>query len=255
MRASGWVECVKPRNFVVLMVAAVCAAQESGERWHPSLTLQTGLSSTFQLTLGGAYGLGPAWQNRATLEFDNVVRSGDTAMLTYWTTMDTRSLQRNWLAGVSYRFKGVSRPGHTWSTSVGYQRWMFPSVLCGANDHLLAINSVYRTRVKLPVSVTVDNWTALRTPLGRGNLTHVQGAVTHTLWKGRGMRLVGKHGPSTTYSWKFYARPGWRVLRYGGGLVLESRNWSLEAMAREQAGIAPRVPDVTYWSVLLSRRW
>jgi hypothetical protein len=140
------------------------------------------------------------------------------------------------------------------SATVGWQRWVFPSVLCGANDHLAAFGLTYRTKLKVPITVTADDWVLVKSPLRRGNLLYVQATAAHSLWEGKSARLLLRHGPSTTYSWNFYDRPGWRVIRYGGSLAMEARNWSLEFSARQQGAIAPRLPDNRYYCLMLTRR-
>jgi hypothetical protein len=48
---------------LVFLSSALLVAQNETPRWRPAVTLQTGLSSTFQLTLGGTFGEGPAWND------------------------------------------------------------------------------------------------------------------------------------------------------------------------------------------------
>ena len=40
--------------------------------------MQGGYASTFQLTLGGMFGDGPAFQDRATVALNNAFRNGDS---------------------------------------------------------------------------------------------------------------------------------------------------------------------------------
>jgi hypothetical protein len=176
-------------------------------------------------------------------------------MVNGFMTVDTPSQRRrDWIAGVAYRLPPVRLGAGQLLVNTGWQRWLFPSVLTGVRDHLLATTGVYRTKLKLPITVTADNWVLLQSPFRRGVLTYVQANVSHTLWEGSGMRLLLKHGPATTYSTTFWDRPGWRVLRYGGGLTIEGRGLALEGSLRQQAAIAPRIPDYTYWSVVLSKK-
>ena len=233
------------------------AAGQSGTglaRFRPAVTLQTGFAPTFQLNLGGTFGDGPAWQNRAIVDFSNVAARGDAITVNGWMTLDTPSHRRDWIAGIGYRAPAWRVGRGSLAVTAGWQRWLFPSVLGGVRDHLVALNGVYRTQWRLPMAVTADHWVILKSPLKKGNLTLVQASVAHQLFEGRGLRLVLRHGPSTSYSHEFWDRPGWRVFRYGGSLSLEAKGYTLEGALRQQAGIAPRVPDNTYWSVLLSRR-
>ncbi|MFB3776559.1 MAG: hypothetical protein ACE141_03080 [Bryobacteraceae bacterium] len=237
--------------------AITTAAGQSGvgpERFRPTVTLQTGFAPTFQLNLGGTFGDGPAWQNRAIVDFVNVAAKGDAVTLNGWMTIDTPSRRRDWIAGAGYRAPAWQMGRGSLTVTAGWQRWLFPSVLCGVRDHLVALNGVYRTRWKLPITVTADHWVILKSPLRKGNLTLVQVNVAHQLHEGRGYKLVLRHGPSTSYSHEFWDRPGWRVFRYGASVALEAKRYTLEAGVRQQAGIAPRVPDNTYWTVLLTRR-
>jgi len=241
---------------LLLFVIPESSAEESPPipRWKPDVILQTGFASTFQLTLGGTFGDGPAWQNRVTAEWPHRFRKGDAFVLNVWTTRDSPSHGTNATLGAGYRFPEWKRGAQQLASTLGWQRWIFPSVLGGTTDHLASANLVYRTRWKLPVTVIADDWVLLRSRLKRGNLLYVQGSVAHTLMRAGGLRLVLRHGPATTYSWQFYDRPGWRVLRYGGGLALEGSRWAFEASARQQSAIAPRIPDNLYWSFLLTRR-
>jgi hypothetical protein len=241
---------------LLLAIGGWTAASPQGlDPWKPSITLQSGFGSTFQLTLGGTFGNGPAWQNRAVIEFGNVARKGDAVTLNGWMTIDTPSHRRDWITSVGYRTAAAKLGPGTLAVTTSWQRWLFPSVLTGARDHLLGTTGVYRTKWKVPITVNADNWVLLKSPLRRGNLTYIQANVAHQLWEGKGLRLVARHGPATTYSWKFYDRPGWRVFRYGGSLAVEAHQFTLEGAWRQQAAIAPRVPDNRYWTVLLSRRF
>lgn len=233
---------------------AACLHAQDPTRFRPSVTLQTGLASTFQLTLGGTFGAGPAWQNRAVVDLNHVFTQNDAIVLTGWLTRDQPTGNHDWTAGIAYRLPPFRKGNHLLSATAGWQRWVFPSVLCGTNDHLAAFSLTYRTKVKIPITVTAEDWVLVKSPLRRGNLLYVQANTAHSLWEGRRARLVLRHGPSTTYSWGFYDRPGWRVLRYGGAVAIESRAWSLELAARQQAAIAPRIPDNRYYCLTLTRR-
>ena len=226
----------------------------AAERFRPTVTLQTGFAPTFQLNLGGTFGDGPAWQNRAIVDFSNVAARGDAITVSGWMTLDTPTHRRDWIAGIGYRAPAWRVGRGSLAVTAGWQRWLFPSVLCGVRDHLLALNGAYRTLWKLPITVTADHWVILQSPLKKGHLTLVQTSVAHQLFEGRGLRLVLRHGPSTSYSHEFWDKPGWRVFRYGGALSIEAKGFTLEGALRQQAGIAPRVPNNTYWSVLLTRR-
>jgi hypothetical protein len=247
-----------PYLALLAAITGATAAQAQShllERWRPAVTLQTGFASTFQLTLGGTFGQGPAWQNRVVLDFADVAAKGDTLTFNGWMTLDSPSHRRDWTAAIGYRAPAVKAGPGLLTVTTSWQRWLFPSVLTGARDHLLGANAVYRTKWKFPITIIADDWVLLKSPLRRGNLTYVQASIAHQLWEGSGCKLMLRHGPATTYSYRFYDRPGWRVFRYGGGLALESAEFTLEGTLRQQASIAPRVPDNRYWTVLLSRRF
>jgi hypothetical protein len=188
------------------------------------------------------------------VDFQNVAAKGDAISVNGWMTIDTPSHRRDWIGGIAYRAPAFRAGSGSLTVTAGWQRWLFPSVLGGVRDHLVALNGAYRAQWKLPVAVTADHWIILDSPLQKGHLTLIQATVAHQLYEGHGLRLVLRHGPSTSYSYEFWNKPGWRVLRYGGSLSLDTKGFTLEGAVRQQSGIAPRVPDYTYWSVLLSRR-
>ncbi|MBL8209070.1 MAG: hypothetical protein JNK87_00075 [Bryobacterales bacterium] len=237
-----------------VLVPALAWGQAENPRWKPAVTLQTGLSSTFQMTLGGTFGEGPAWFHRATIDFPDVLRKGDGLVLQGWLTRDLPSTRQDWTLGLAYRPRVWAKGKHVVASSFGWQRWLFPSVLSGANDHLVASNVTYRTKWKLPIQVSADNWVLVSSPLRRGNATYIQAGTQHTLWKAGSKRVVLKHGPATTYSYHFYDRSGWRVLRYTGSLLFETRYWTVEGSLRQQDAIAARVPNNRYWCFQLTRR-
>jgi hypothetical protein len=218
------------------------------------VAIQSGLAATFQLNLGSTFGDGPAWQNRLILDFPNAVTKGDALTVHGWMTTDTPSRRRDWIVGAGYRAPALRIGRGSVMVTAGWHRWLFPSVLGGVKDHLIALGGVYRAQWKLPVTVTADHWANVSSTLRKGHLTLMQANVAHLLHEGRGAKLVLRHGPSMSYSRRFWDRPGWRVFRYGGSLALESKAYTLEGAIRQQAAIAPRVPDNTYWSVLLTRR-
>ncbi|HSW51571.1 MAG TPA: hypothetical protein VLH09_15400 [Bryobacteraceae bacterium] len=237
--------------------SAATVSGENGIHWgrlRPAVTLQSGFARTFQLNLGGAFGKGPGWQTRLVLEFPGVIARGDGLTLNGWMTVDTPGGRRDWIAGVAYRAPARRIGGGTLSLTAGWQRWLFPSVLGGVSDHLVALNGSYRIPWKAPITFTADQWVNVRSAHKKGSLTLIQATLAHQLVEGHGVKLVLRHGPSSSYSYQFWDRPGWRVFRYAGSLSLESKSYTLEGAVREQAGVAPRVPQFTYWSVLFSRR-
>jgi hypothetical protein len=244
-------------HIVVLFLLLIPAFAQEGERprWVPNLTLQTGFASTFQMNLGGTFG-GPAWQNRATAEYPQIFNKNDALTLTGFNTLDTQSGRFDWTMGAAYRFPAWRKGNQGFVATAGWQHWLLPSVGQGMNDQLIAGNALYRTKVKVPVLLTVDDWQILASHSRRGNLVLLQATLVHTLWTGTNARkIVLRHGPSSSYSYHFWNREGWRMFRYGGSLAYETKPFILEAAFRQQAHIAPLVPDNQYWTVMLSRRF
>ena len=219
-----------------------------------SITLQSGFADTFQLTLGGTFGDGPAWQNRVTITTSEVFRKGDSFSVMGWDTHDTPSHSNDWLAGASYRTRLIAKPRHLLYVSAGVQKWRFPSVACGTNDWLGAWQLQYQTRVKkLPIMLNQDSWTLFHSPLPKGTLLHTQLYTEHPLIEKPEWKLALRHGPQHTYSWNFYGTNGNRVVRYAGFLLLSWKKSTLEAGYRQQLGLKSYIPDNRYWHVLLSR--
>lgn len=246
---------------LLLLCPALCAG-EAGDSARPaselkrtvSLTLQSGFASTFQLTLGGYFGDGPAWQNRVTVTVGEAFRKGDSITLSGWNTHDTPSHVNSWLAGVSYRTRVISKPGHTLHLSAGLQRWRFPTVKTGAQDWLGAWQLQYQTKVKsLPVLLTQESWTLFHSPLQKGTLLFTQLYTEHPLVKRDNWKLTLRHGPQHTYSWDFYGTKDHRVVRYAGFLLLSRSKTTLEMGFRQQLGLQPRIPNNRFWHVLVSR--
>lgn len=219
-----------------------------------SLTLQTGFADTFQLTLGGVFGEGPAWQNRVTLGVGEVFRKGDSVTVSGWNTHDIPSHANDWLAGVSYRSRVINKSRHVLHLSAGAQRWRLPSVKTGAQDWLGSWQLQYQTRVKrLPIMLLQDSWTLFHSPLPKGTLLFNQLYTEHPLFERAKWKLIFRHGPQYTYSWNFYGTNGHRVIRYATfGLLSWNKN-TLEVGYRQQFGLQPPIPDNRFWHVLLSR--
>lgn len=249
MRRLAWLFALLP----LALQAGEPAALKPKTRISGSL--QTGFASNFQLTLGGTFGAGPAWQDRVTLDVNHVWRRNDAITVSGWMTFDMPSHSPDWLAGIGYRTPLIERPGHVLEATVGYQRWRFPSVACGTQDHLVAANLTYKGKWKVPLTVTADNWSLLHSNMPKGTLLYLQGFVSHVLWSGDNQRLVLRHGPATTYSANFYGKQDWRVLRYQGYLAYEIGRNTIEGGLRQQKGLITGLPDNLYWSVLLTRRF
>lgn len=245
-----------------LLCALACAAQQVSEhtiassrpprRWVT--TVQTGFADTFQLTLGGVFGDGPAWQNRVSTGIANLVRPGDLLSIHGWNTFDAPSRENNTIAGLSWRAPAWRRGAQSLSLGSGLQYWNFPSVLRGTTDWLIPGNLVYSARVgALPVTVTGDSWTLLASRLPKGSLLHTQAWVEHPLLRSDPVRITLRHGPAHTYSWNFYGTQGHRVVRYQTAVVLAWKDTQVEAGWRQQWGLQRRIPDNRYWHFSISR--
>lgn len=228
-------------------------APTSSQPRSVTLSLQSGFAETFQLTLGGMFGAGPAWQNRVTLTLNNATSPEDAIVVSGWQTHDTPSHANDWLAGIAYRRRIVNRRQQALTLTGGIQKWRFPSVKTGANDWLVAYTALYQTKWgPLPLTVQSDAWTILHSPLPGGSLINTQAFTTHALVKSDRWSLSLKHGPSHTYSWNFYATQGHRVLRYSAGLVATHRATVVEAGYRRQWALQPRIPENNFWSVCVT---
>lgn len=219
-----------------------------------TVTLQTGLADTFQLTLGGLFGDGPAWQSRVTLTRANVFREGDAVSVSGFNTHNTPTHNNDWTAGIAYRARLINRRGHILYASGGVERWRFPGVLCGSQDWNLAYNATYATRVKrVPVTVQSNAWTILHSNLPGGSLVHTTAWFDHNLPGSDRVKVVLRHGPQHTYSWNFYGTNGHRVVRYASALVVSQGPTSVEFGYRQQYGLQKRIPHNRFWHVMLSR--
>lgn len=222
---------------------------------HPlSVTLQSGFAETFQLTLGGVFGAGPAWQNRTTVSVGNLFRKGDSVSLAGFATLDTAGHHPDWMASVSYKTRLLNRGSQNVTGALSFERWRFPSVLSGAQDWLLGYSATYGSRpFRIPVTVQSNAWTLLHSSLPTGSLVHTQVWAAHPLYGSDRLNVTLRHGPQHTYSWNFYGTHGNRVLRYAGALVLSHHGTSFEASYRPQFGLQSRIPDNRFWSFLLSQ--
>lgn len=262
-----WQQSPSPMSKSTLLLLLACVALWGEEqRVSPDVapsarpartwtaSLQTGFADTFQLTLGGTFGEGPAWQNRVSVALNNAFRAADSITLSGWNTHDTPSAHNDWTAYICYRARVLNRRNHVLLLGAGVERWRFPSVRTGTQDWLTAYNAAYTTRAaKLPVTVQSNAWTLLQSDLPKGSLVHTQVWLDHPIVKTDAARLTFRHGPQHTYSWNFYGTNGNRIVRYATALVLTSRNYALECGYRQQFGLQPGIPDNRYWNVMLTR--
>lgn len=234
------------------MIHGTAASNKATTRWVTSL--QTGFADTFQLTLGGMFGDGPAWQNKVTTGLTSVFRTGDSLYLYGSDTMDTPTQSNDWQAGIGYKAPVWRKRNHFLALGSGLQHWRFPSVKTGTNDWLIPGNLVYQTKVKaLPVTVQSDSWTLLKSPLATGSLLHTQVWMSHTLLKRDQMQIVFKHGPAHTYSWNFYGTQGNRVFRYQTMVAISFKDTVIEGGYRKQVGLQDGIQNNNFWQFGVTR--
>ena len=230
------------------------AADPPARRVQWVTTLQTGAADTFQLTLGGVFGEGPAWQNRVDSGLSNLFTKSDSLFVYGANSFDAPSRVNNWQAGLGYRRPVWQRGKHEFTFTGGLQHWLFPAVKTGTNDWLTYENLTYRTTAwKFPFFVTNDSWSLLKSPLPLGTLLHTQAWLEHPLFKKESVRISFRHGPAQTYSWGFYGTNGYRVFRYQTMLAISWKSNRVEGGYRKQWGMQPGIPDNPYWQVSVSR--
>lgn len=250
------------RLLPLFCIASWAAGQHVGEqaiasnrppvRWVT--TLQSCFADTFQLTLGGTFGAGPAWQNRIATGLANLFRPGDLLSVHGWNTTDAPTGENNTIAGIAYSAPVWRRGSQNLALGSGLQYWNFPTVLTGTTDWLIPGNLVYTARAgRVPLTVTSDSWTLLTSRLPKGSLVYTQGWMDHAIASSDRFRLTFRHGPAHTYSWNFYATQGHRVIRYQTALVLAWKGNQVEAGWRKQWGLQPGIPDNAFWSFSLTR--
>jgi len=221
-------------------------------RWVTSF--QSGFADTFQLTLGGMFGAGPAWQNKFTTGLTNVLRTGDSVFIYGSDTMDSPTQSNDWQAGMGYKIPVWRKRNHFLSLGSGVQHWRFPSVKTGTNDWLIPGNLLYQTKVKaVPVAVQSDSWTLLKSPLAKGSLLHTQVWMSHPILKRDHVQIVFKHGPAHTYSWNFYGTQGNRVFRYQTMVAISFKDTVIEGGYRKQAGLQDGIQNNNYWQFAVTK--
>ncbi len=239
-------------TFAVFASVPVAAQAKPDMVWTNSI--QSGLADTFQLTLGGTFGNGPAWQNRFTTGVANLFKAGDSVYLYGWNTQDLSDLSNNWQAGIGYKRPVFKKGKHVVSLGSGLQRWLFPSVKSGAKDWLIPGNLVYQTNLRrFGFVVTGDSWTLLKSTLPTGSLLHTQAWVEYPLLRREAVKISFKNGPAHTYSWNFYGTNGNRVIRYQTMLTVAFKSVAIEGGFRKQWGQQSGIQDNNYWQFAVTR--
>ncbi len=233
--------------------AGAIEANSQAPSW--TVSLQAGYTNTYQMLLGGFFGEGPYLQGRLTVSANNLLGKGDTLSLFGWSATDLPNRAVDWQTGLGYKRRLFRRHGQTLSLAGGAQRWILPNVKTGAQDWLLAGTLGYTTSFKrLPITVTEDSLSLLRSTLPTGSLLSSQIQTQHTLLKHEGLKLFLRHGVSHTYSWNFYGANGNRVVRYGASAVVAWKETSLEFGCRQQFALQDKIRYNRYWTFLLTRQ-
>ncbi|MFN0168629.1 MAG: hypothetical protein ACKV22_19565 [Bryobacteraceae bacterium] len=220
-----------------------------------SAAIQTGIAQVMQLSLGGTFNQGPAQQNRLTVTRTSLFRSADSLQLYGWTTTDLRKASVDFETGFRYRAPLRRFAGGTMVGGTGLEHWNYPSVLTGTRDLVLDSYLGWIGGERFPVTLSGNGKTLLVSDLPRGTFVCVQAQHTFRLFRRRGVSLSIQHGPAYVYSWGLYGRVGHRVLRYYATPQLSRGRWTVEFMARPQAGLQPYIPDNGYWFISFIRRF
>ncbi|MBN9659703.1 MAG: hypothetical protein J0H49_16080 [Acidobacteria bacterium] len=247
---------ILPLAFSPLFAQAVsndsAPSNRPARRWVT--TVSSGFADCFQLTLGGMFGEGPAWQTKVTTGVSNAIVSGDMLYLHGWNTHDSPSHSNDWMAGLAYKAPVWKHRDQFLSLGTGFYKLRFPSVKTGVNDWMIPINLQYQAKpIKLPILVTSDAWTLPTSTLQRGTLLHTQGWFIHPLLKRDDVQVQFRHGPAHTHSWGFWGTNGERIWRYQTMLVISWKNTSLEGGYRKQWGQQPGMQNNTFWQFALTR--
>lgn len=248
---------LRPALLLILAIPATLQAQtvskgtlssaRPARKWTASVS--SGLADTFQLTLGGMFGAGPAWQNRVQVNLNNAFRKGDAVSVYGWSTSDTPSHSSDWDAGIWYRAPLWNGRGKTLHGGVSLQKWRFPSVKTGTNDWLAGGNLAFSAKLfGVPFAAMSDSRTLLYSPLPKGTLLHSQSYFQHPIYTSDALQFLLRHGPQHTWSWNFYGTNGNRVVRYQATAVAVWRDTTFEAGYRKQFGMQPGIACNRYWS-------
>lgn len=247
------------RPFLVALVSLTpLLAQSVGEnsrlplRWVT--TTQTGLSDTFQMTLGGTFGEGPAWQSKLTTGLANVRRQGDYLFVFGSDSHDVRDHRNDWMAGFGYKAPLWKHKAQALALTGGIQRWLLPHVKSGAKDWLFVGNLAYQTRFgKTGFSAQSEDYSSFISTLPLGHAVYNQVFLHHSLLKHDRINIQLRHGPAHTYSWGLYGANQNRVFRYQSILALSWKDFTLEGGYRKQVGLQDPIVHNNYWHFALVR--
>lgn len=261
-------ETARHMSKCILLLGALCLTAACYAETNPStkqegrvaptwsLALTGGFANTFQMTLGGTYGAGPAFQNRLTAGVNNAFLKGDSLSTFGWSTTDIPSATPNWMAGLLYKAPLLRGKNHSLSLTGGGQRWILPEVGHRTKDWVVTGNLTYGTTVKrIPVFISEDSYSLVKSNMPTGSELYTQIYADHPLMNRHGLRMALREGPAYTYSWGFYGCIGSRVMRYSGALISSWKGTTLEAGYRQQFGLQDKIPNNRYWSFLFTRQF
>lgn len=250
-------------RLLALLALACCdplSAWAQGDRAAPRVpvrwtaVLQTGLAESFQLTLGGTFGAGPAWQSRLEAGVSHLWSNNDSLYVFGVESLDLPCARSDWQVGMEYRRPLWGTAKQQLTGTAGFQHWKFANVKTGANDWLIHENLTYRNSAgRVGFLVTSDAWNLLASPLPAGSLVHTQAWAEHSIWKRESLAVSFRHGPAHTYSWGFYNTRGHRVIRYQTMLGVGVKGTRIEIGWRKQFGLQPGIPDNPFWQFSISR--
>jgi hypothetical protein len=244
---------VPRRILAVLAVCCIGVTAAEPHRW--TATWQSGIAQTMQLSLGGLFNAGPAEQNRLAAVRSGVLRSSDSLQLYSWSTTDLRTGSTDVDVGARYRVPVRTLARGKIVAGGGLEHWRFPSVLGGTNDIVADSYLGWTGGERIPVTISANAKTLVRSDLCRGTFLNVQTLLSHRIAGWRSARLSLQHGPSYVYSWNLYGRSGHRVFRYVISPQLSFSSWLVEGTLRPQAGLQPAIPDNRFWSIGIGRRF
>lgn len=212
--------------------------------------LSSGFNESFQLTLGGLFSQGANFQNAATVDIKNLLTENGTLRFCGILHTDTKDASRDWIGSVNYLQPLLSGERNRLVGTVGLHVWQFPSVLNGKTDTV--VDSGLAWIHNGPLAFTLDaNVKTLATGPGRkgvgGQIYYFRGVTSHPLVRKPKLSLALQHGPSYTYSNRFYGVNGHRVVRYEAGAVLQYGNWGVDVIFRPQIALQRGIPENQFW--------
>ncbi|MCW5966623.1 MAG: hypothetical protein KIT83_21475 [Bryobacterales bacterium] len=212
--------------------------------------ISSGFNEAFQLTLGGLFSQGSNFQNCATVDVKNLFTQNGTLRFSGILHLDTKDASRDWIGTVNYLQPLLSGERNKLVGTVGLHVWQFPSVLNGKTDTV--VDSGLAWTHSGPLSFTLDaNVKTLATGPNRkgvgGQIYYFRGVTSHPLVRKPKLSLALQHGPSYTYSNRFYGVNGHRVIRYEAGAVVQYGSWGMDVIFRPQVALQRGIPENRFW--------